>query len=228
MKKRFLLLTTLLSITLSGCGGCNSETNATLDTSLPVETASPEPTVEPTTEPTVEPTTTESTERGTVEGHEVPVDEPTEENIDLSKANDEENIVDEGYPEEEAPAAETPAAEEKPAETETPAETPAAETPAETPAAGFKLSEGDIMLLKEVFGATDAQIQGVKSQNDLDKLVYELMQSSYNSGSSTGSSSSGSSGSSGSSSGGSIINESREGCVTPELDPDDGSHPGSM
>lgn len=61
MKKRLILLIALLSIALVGCGG-NKDTNATVETSVPVETATPAPTVEPTATPTPEPTATPTPE----------------------------------------------------------------------------------------------------------------------------------------------------------------------
>lgn len=218
MKKRFLLLTTLLSIALSGCGGCNTETNATLDTSVPVETASPEPTVEPTTEPTVEPTTTESTEQGTISGYEAPVDESTEEKIDLSGANDNDNVVSEGDPEEEISTPE----EETPTE-----ETPTVETPVEEPTEEeFKLTDEDIQVLK-IMGATDSQIKAVKSQSDLDKLINLLINNGINGGGSGSGSGNNGGGSTGGNSG-NPNDEEHDPSRVPQLDPDDGSLPGHM
>lgn len=61
MKKRVLILSALLTLSLVGCGSAK-ETNAPIDNSVevsaPVETATPEPTVELTPAPTVEPTAT--------------------------------------------------------------------------------------------------------------------------------------------------------------------------
>ena len=71
MTKRLILLTALISITLVGCNN-DKETGSTIENSIessvPVETATPEPTVESTATPTVEPTSTiEPTPTPTVE-----------------------------------------------------------------------------------------------------------------------------------------------------------------
>ena len=79
MKKRLILLIALLTIALVGCGG-NKDTNATVETSVPVETATPAPTVKPTATPTPEPTATptpEPTATPTPEPTATPTPEPT-------------------------------------------------------------------------------------------------------------------------------------------------------
>lgn len=189
MKKHFVVLTTLLSLALVGCGG-SKDANATVEPSVSMETS---------TEPT-EPDTVTS---GEITGHEAAV---KDEDIDISEANDKENIVDEGLPEEE-----TPVEEEKP---------PVEEKPAEA----ITLTKDDIGALKS-YGATDAQIQAVKTVKDLENLYTQLFNARHNawmSGDDGGST--GGSGGSGESAFDDDYDPSRDF----NLDPDDGSLYGDM
>lgn len=170
MKKRLILLTALLSIALVGCGD-NKDTNATVETSVPVETATPAPTVEPTATPTPEPTAT-------------PTPEPsTETEISKSEINDNDTQVAEGTVDEDNV--------DQP--TETP-ETPAVENTDNT--SDFELSEEIIQSLRYL-GASDEQIGALKSESELKALVRQLTSFNGNSGSNSSSGSGSNSDSSG-------------------------------
>ena len=214
MKKRLiLLLTALLSIALVGCGG-NKDTNATVETSVPVETATPAPTVEPTATPTPEPTAT-------------PTPEPsTETEISKSEINDNDTQVAEGTVDEDN-------VDETPAPTETPVETPA-ETPAPTEEPSTteqektdfakSLSEEEKESYKEILGLSEEEINQL-TREEFSELVYKWMHSGNNSSNSSGSSSS----SNNSSSSTEASEEWPEGFDSnPQLIPDDEVIAGSM
>ena len=167
MKKRFLLLTTMLSIALVGCGS-NKDINATTETSVPMETVTTEPTTEATVESATE-STVESAEQEKITGYEVPVDEPTtdeNEKVDLSEINDTDNVIAEGNTSEPEP---------EPEQTTTPEDEQTPQKPTEQ---GFKLSEIDIETLLAI-GATEEQINAVKSDADVEKLIQKIISQDY-------------------------------------------------
>lgn len=224
MKKRFLLLTTMLSIALVGCGS-NKDINATTETSVPMETV----TTEPTTEATVE-----STEQEKITEYEVPVDEPTpdeNEKVDLSEINDTDTQVADGEENESENestsnnSGESTSNEESNSNLDTPAEeTPADISSESSGTQSFALNETDIELLK-YFGATDSEIANIHSSQELDSLLTRLLEDFDNNITSSSDSGSTGGGSDGSS-------DSDEDYHDPSrdfhLNPDDGSLPGSM
>ena len=226
MKKRFLLLTTMLSIALVGCGS-NKDINATTETSVPMETVTTEPTTEATVESATE-STVESTEQEKITGYEVPVDEPTtdeEEKVDLSEINDTDTQVADG--EENENETESTSNNESNSNSESTSnsesnsnlDTPAEETPADISSESsgtqsFALNETDIELLK-YFGATDSEIANIHSSQELDSLLTRLLEDFDNN--ITSSSGSGSSGGGSSSNSDDGFYESTEGMVHSEL-----------
>ena len=234
MKKRFLLLTTMLSIALVGCGS-NKDINATTETSVPMET---EPTTEATVESATE-STVESTEQEKITGYEVPVDEPTtdeNEKVDLSEINDTDTQVADGEENENDKESTSNGNEESTSNSESNnnLETPAEETPADISSESsgtqsFALNETDIELLK-YFGATDSEIANIHSSQELDSLLTRLLEDFDNNiTSNSGSGSSSSNNDSSNTGGSSIDNEDPWGDIpAPSLNPDDGSLPGSM
>ena len=215
MKKRFLLLTTMLSIALVGCGS-NKDINATTETSVPMETVTTEPTTEATVESATE-STVESTEQEKITGYEVPVDEPTtdeNEKVDLSEINDTDTQVADGEENE------TESTSNNESKNDSNLETPAEETPADISSESsgtqsFALNETDIELLK-YFGATDSEIANIHSSQELDSLLTRLLEDFDNNiTSSSGSGSSG--GDSSSNSDGGSIYDSYDGLEPSEL-----------
>ena len=217
MKKRFLLLTTMLSIALVGCGS-NKDINATTETSVPMETVTTEPTTEATVESATE-STVESTEQEKINEYEVPVDEPTtdeNEKVDLSEINDTDTQVADGEDNENDKESTSNSNEESNSNSESTSnsesnsnlDTPAEETPADISSESsgtqsFALNETDIELLK-YFGATDSEIANIHSSQELDSLLTRLLEdfdnnitSNSGSGSSSSNNDSGNTGSSG-------------------------------
>ena len=234
MKKRFLLLTTMLSIALVGCGS-NKDINATTETSVPMETVTTEPTTEATVESATE-STVESTEQEKITGYEVPVDEPTtdeEEKVDLSEINDTDTQVADGEENESESTnnSENNNNNESTSNGESTSnnsgestsngdlDAPAEETPADISSESsgtqsFALNETDIELLK-YFGATDSEIANIHSSQELDSLLTRLLEDFDNN--ITSSSGSGSSGGGSSSNSDDGFYESTEGMVHSEL-----------
>lgn len=231
MKKRFLLLTTMLSIALVGCGS-NKDINATIETSVPMETVTTEPTTEATVESATE-STVESTEQEKINEYEVPVDETTtdeNEKVDLSEINDTDTQVADGE-ENETDSTSNNSGESTSnsestsnnestsnsesnnnsnSESNSNSDAPAEETPVyisseSSGTQSFTLNETDIELLK-YFGATDSEIANIHSSQELDSLLTRLLEDFENnitsSSGSDSSSSNNDSGNTGSSGGG--------------------------
>lgn len=160
-----------------------------------------------------------SAERGTVEGYEAPVDEPTEEKIDLSEANYNDTQVADGVVDEDN--VDTPVEETIPEEpTETPIQTPSTEE--------FKLTDQMIRGLKAL-GATDKQISDIKTELDYVNLVEKLINGLDDSGSGSNNNGGGSNNNGGGGTGGSSGGSGNDDDLpTMDLDPDDGSLPGHM
>lgn len=216
MKKRLILLTALLSIALVGCGD-NKDTNATVETSVPVETATPAPTVEPTATPTPEPTAT-------------PTPEPsTETEISKSEINDNDTQVAEGTVDEDN-------VDETPAPTETPVETPA-ETPAPTEQPSTteqektdfakSLSEEEKESYKEILGLSEEEINQL-TREEFSELVYKWMHSNNSGSNSSGGGNNSSSSNSSGSSNSAPVEGDADGDGLPDFQLGDHDIPGSM
>ena len=148
---------------------------------------------------------------GEITGHEASV---KDEDVNISEANDKDTQVADGVENEDnvEPSVKEPTSEETTTEEPTPEEPTSEE---------FVLDDESRQFLLDL-GATEAQINAVKSPEDFVDLMNLLLY-----GSSGGSSGGGNSGNSGGSSGGDGEDYHDPSMETP-LDPDDGSHPGHM
>lgn len=219
MKNKIIKISFILA--LSSClmfTACGVE-----ETVAPVEESTTENTMESTIEE-VEETETESVEESDIENDTVnEIEEVEEETIDKSELND---IGNESYNGEDEPVVE---------------EEPVVETPADDEGTPYTLTEGDKEALR-MLGATEDEINAIKTEQQFIALLDILTQrgglpsggNSDGGNSGSGNSGSGNSGGSGSgnsggeSSGPSGVEGNDNDLPTLQLNPGDGSLPGSM